>query len=87
MPASLSTVSGWGSCSVVSSARSLGVDVSERRQLRQHQRVVALAEAMQVEDEASEVAIGELACLAQEADPAANPPPRDEAGALLRPGG
>jgi hypothetical protein len=42
----------------------LGVDVPERAELGDHQRVIALAEAVQVEDQPAEVAIGELASLA-----------------------
>ncbi len=45
----------------------LGIDVSERRQLGEDQSVVALSEPVQVEDQAAEVAVAELACLAQEA--------------------
>ena len=46
----------------------LPVDVAESRQLGEHERIVALAELMEVEDQASEVSIGELAGLAQEAN-------------------
>jgi hypothetical protein len=42
----------------------LGVDVSERAELGDHQRVVTLAEAVQVEDQPAEVAVGELTSLA-----------------------
>jgi len=49
----------------------LAVDLRERGQLREYQRVVALPEAMQVEHQPAEVAIGELTCLAQEARTAA----------------
>jgi hypothetical protein len=45
----------------------LGIDLAQRRKLGEHQRVVALAEAVQIEYEPPEIAIGELACLAQEA--------------------
>lgn len=45
----------------------LGVDLTQRRKLGEHQRVVALTEAMQIEYESTEIAIGELARLAQEA--------------------
>ena len=58
----------------------LGVDVAERRELGEHQRVVALAEAVQVEDQAAEVAVGELARLAQEARAAAHAPALAEPG-------
>ena len=69
----------------------LGVDVPERVELGDHQSVVALAEAVQVEDEAAEVAIGELTCLAQEARAPAHASARSEArrrrgcGAVDRP--
>ena len=62
----------------------LGVDVPERGELGQHERVVALAEAVQVEDEPAEVAVGELARLAQEARAAADAAARAEAGRLRR---
>jgi hypothetical protein len=60
----------------------LGVDVRERRQLGHHQGVVPLAEAVEVEDEAAEVAVGELARLAQEAHAPAGTPSGAEAGRL-----
>jgi hypothetical protein len=44
----------------------LRVDVSECGELGDNQLVVALTEAMQIEDQATEVAVGQLACLAQE---------------------
>jgi hypothetical protein len=68
----------------------LAVDLTERAQLREHERVVSLAEAMQVEDQATEVAIGELAGLAQKARTAAQAAARPEArrlGARLGAGG
>jgi hypothetical protein len=45
----------------------LGVDLRERVQLGEDQRVVACSEAMQVEDETAEIAVGQLARLAQKA--------------------
>jgi hypothetical protein len=62
----------------------LAVDVAEGRELGDHQRVVALAEAMQVEDQPAQVAVGELARLAQKACTPAHAPARAEPG---RPGG
>ena len=82
MPASRSTVTGWRSPSAVLERAQLGVDLAERVQLGEHERVVALAEAVQVEDEPAEVAVGELARLAQEARAAARAPARAEAGLL-----
>jgi len=61
----------------------LGVELADRAQLGEHQRVVALAEPVKVEDQASEVAVGELARLAQEARAAAHAPARPEAGWAL----
>jgi len=58
----------------------LGVDLAERVQLCHHQRVVALPEAVQGEDQAAEVAVGELTRPAQKADATANTPARAEAG-------
>ena len=58
----------------------LGVDLAERRELGEHERVVALAEAVEVEDQAAEVAVGELARLAQEARAAAHAPTLAEPG-------
>ena len=58
----------------------LGVDLTERAELGEHERVVALAEAVQVVDQPAEVAIGELARLAQEARAAAHAPALAEAG-------
>jgi hypothetical protein len=43
----------------------LPVDLPERGELCEHERVVALSEAVQVEDEAAEVSVGELSRLAQ----------------------
>ncbi len=66
----------------------LGVDLIERCQLREYERVVALSEPVQVEDQAAEVAVGELARLAQEARATARPTARLEAGRLgCRPAG
>ena len=65
----------------------LGVDVAERGQLGEHEGVVALPEAVQVEDQAAEVAVGELARLAQEAGAAARATARSEAGRLGGGGG
>jgi hypothetical protein len=45
----------------------LSVDVPERCQLRQDERIVALSEPVQVEDQPAEVAIAKLPGLAQEA--------------------
>jgi hypothetical protein len=45
----------------------LGVDAPDRLELGEYERVVAAAEPVQVEDEPAEVAIGQLARLAQEA--------------------
>jgi hypothetical protein len=42
----------------------LRVDLAERAQLGDHQSVVALPEAVQVEDQPAKVAVGELARLA-----------------------
>jgi hypothetical protein len=58
----------------------LDVDVFERAQLVEHQLVVALAEPVQVEDESAEVAVCELARLAQET----HPPSDAAAGAEAR---
>jgi hypothetical protein len=58
----------------------LGIDATERGELGDHQRIVTLAEAVQVENQSAEVAIGKLASLAQEAHAAANTPARAEAG-------
>jgi hypothetical protein len=62
----------------------LRVDVPERRQLRQHHLIVALAEAVQVEHQSAEVAICELACSAQKARTPAQPSALAEAGGLRR---
>jgi hypothetical protein len=43
----------------------LRVDLAQRRELGEHERIVALTEAMQVEHQSTEVAVGELAPLAQ----------------------
>jgi len=58
----------------------LGVDLAECVQLRHHQRVVALPEAVQGEDQAAEVAVGELTSPAQKAGATANTPARAETG-------
>jgi hypothetical protein len=58
----------------------LGVDVAERGELGDHQRVVALAKAVQVEDQPAEVAVGKLARLAQEARATAHTPAGAETG-------
>lgn len=42
----------------------LGVDLTERAELGEYERVVASAEAVQVVDQPTEVAVGELAGLA-----------------------
>jgi hypothetical protein len=60
----------------------LAVDQPQRVELRDHERVVALAEAVKVVDEATEVAVGELAGAAQEARAAARSAPRAEAWLL-----
>ena len=52
----------------------LAVDAIEHAQLGDHQWVVALAEAVQVEDQPAEVAVGELTGLAQEAHAPARAP-------------
>src|SRR5207302_834437 len=65
-------------------ASQLAVDAFDRRELGEHEWVVALAEAVEVEDEAAEVAVGQLASLAQEARAAANAPAREEAGGGCR---
>jgi hypothetical protein len=62
----------------------LGVYVAQRAELAQHELVVSLVEAMQVEHEPAEVAVGELAYLAQEADAAAQAAARREAGWRVR---
>ena len=67
MPASLSTVTGLWCDERPLESPQLAVDVAERVELVEHERVVALPEAVQVEDQSSEVAVGELAGLAQEA--------------------
>ncbi len=84
MPASRSTVIGLALAQGAFDRAQLAVDVAERRQLGEHERVVALPEAVQVEDESAEIAIRELACLAQEAQAAARPTARLEAGRLRR---
>lgn len=58
----------------------LGVDVAERRQLRHHERVVPLAEPMEVEDKSAQIAVGELPRLAQEPKPPAHAPACAETG-------
>jgi hypothetical protein len=52
----------------------LGVDLTQRRKLGEHQRVVALAEAVQIEYEPTEITVGKLACLAQETGAATHAP-------------
>ena len=61
----------------------LAVDLAQHRQLGEHQLVVALAKAMQVEHESAEIAIGELACLTQEARPPTHAPTLAKARRLL----
>ena len=61
----------------------LGVDVPERRQLGENQRVVALPEAVQVEHQPAKVAIAELARPAQEARTAPGAAARAEAARLV----
>jgi hypothetical protein len=56
----------------------LRIDLGEGAQLGEHERVVALAEAVQIEDKAPEVAVGELAGLAEEANTSAHAPARSE---------
>ncbi len=58
----------------------LTIDVAEGGELGDHQRVVAPAEAMQVEDQAAEVAVGQLARLAQKPRAPAHAPARTEPG-------
>ena len=82
IPASRSTVTERRSSSAALERPQLAVDVAERVELRQHERVVALAEAVQVEDEAAEVAVGQLAGPAQEAGTPPRPPARAEARLL-----
>src|SRR6185437_5962714 len=60
----------------------LGVHLAQRGELGEHQRVVALPEAVQIEHEPAEVAISELARLAQEARPAAHAATLTKAGGL-----
>jgi hypothetical protein len=48
-------------------ATQLGIELTQRRKLGEHQWVVALAKAVQIEHEPTEVAVGKLARLAQEA--------------------
>jgi hypothetical protein len=57
----------------------LGIDLREGGELREHERVVALPEAVEVEDETPEVAVGELPRLAQEACATAHAAARAEA--------
>jgi hypothetical protein len=45
----------------------LGVDLAQCRKLGEHQWIVALAKAVQIEYEPTEIAVGKLARLAQEA--------------------
>ena len=58
----------------------LGVDASDRLELGEHQLVVASAEPVQVEHEPAEVAVGQLARLAQEPHTPAHAPPLAEPG-------
>jgi hypothetical protein len=58
----------------------LGVDLAQRRELGEHQRVVALAKAVQIEYEPTEIAVGKLARLAQEACATTHAPALTEAG-------
>lgn len=57
----------------------LGVDLPERSELAHYESIVALAEAVEVEDQTTEIAVGELAGLAQEARAATHPPTLAEA--------
>jgi hypothetical protein len=52
----------------------LSVDLAQRRKLGEHQWVVALAKAVQIEYESTEIAVGKLARLAQEAGTTAHAP-------------
>ena len=61
MPASRSTVTGWCSPRAASSARSSPSKLASVAQLGHHQRVVALAEAVHLEYQPPEVAVGKLA--------------------------
>jgi hypothetical protein len=56
----------------------LGIHLAESAQLGEDQRVVALSEAVQVEDQAAQVAVAELPCFAEEAQAPAHPPARPE---------
>jgi len=62
----------------------LGVDLTQRGELGEDQRVVALAEAVQVEYESAEIAVGKLARLAQEAGATTHAPALTEAGRRRR---
>jgi hypothetical protein len=57
----------------------LGIDMGDRCQLGEDQRVVALSEAVQVEDEAPEIAIAELARFAQKTRAPSGATPRAKA--------
>jgi hypothetical protein len=50
----------------------LSVDVSKGAELGDNQRIIALAEAVQIENESTEIAVGKLASLAQKASAAAH---------------
>lgn len=56
----------------------LGVEPTQCRELGEHELVVALAESVQVEHEAAEVAIGQLTRLAQKARATAHATPLAE---------
>jgi pyruvate/2-oxoglutarate dehydrogenase complex dihydrolipoamide acyltransferase (E2) component len=58
----------------------LGVDLAQLAQLGEHQRIVSLPEAVQAEDEPSQIAIGKLARLAQETHAPAHATARTKAG-------
>src|SRR5208283_1705017 len=62
-------------------------DALERGQLREHERVVALPEAMQVEHEPTEIAVGELTGPAQVARAPACPSTLDEGRTRVRAAG
>jgi hypothetical protein len=54
-------------------ASQLSIDVTEGGQLGEYEGIVSLAEAVEVEDEAPEVTIGELPSLTQETGSATGP--------------
>jgi hypothetical protein len=62
----------------------LAIDTSDRLELGEHQRVVASAESVQVEHEAAEVAVGQLARLAQEPHAPAHASALAESGRAAR---